>query len=91
MLEPMPPLASRKDFGLRDDFRLLLHRSGTKLALVCVTTPDHPWLLWEGKSCASVRGLCALSHCQVLCHKCEGDKPSYCTRCLCTPNCSLLL
>lgn len=65
MLEVMPPLASRKAFGLRNDFRLLLHRSGRKLAQVCVTIPELSillWLLWEGKRCGSVRGLCALFH-----------------------------
>lgn len=96
VLELMAPLASRKVFGLRNNFRVLLHRSGRKLALVlvCGTIPDHPtlpWLLQEGKSCGSVRGLCALPHCRVLCQKCAGDKPSYCTCCLYTPNCSLLL
>lgn len=51
MLEVMPPLACRKALGLRNDFRLLLHRSGRKLALVCVTIPEHPTLPPAQRGC----------------------------------------
>lgn len=67
----MPPLACRKALGLRNDFRLLLHRSGRTGSSVCNNTwTSHPppgsarlpWLLREGKRCRNVRGLCALFH-----------------------------
>lgn len=44
MLKVTPSLVTDKAFGLRNDFRFLLHTSGRKQSIVCVKTLKHPIL-----------------------------------------------
>lgn len=44
VLKVMPSLVTSKAFGLRNDFRFLLHGSGRKQSVVCVKTLKHPIL-----------------------------------------------